>query len=346
MPTSTRLGVGNELTGFEMDVSRTQAEATRLLPLAGKVLERYRLPVQKIEHLATHSNVLYRVVAENGQQMVLRVGTPHANYRTNIDLEVAWLDALHRDTDLNIVAPIPTAEGALIVDQYDAQIEKERACVLFSWVPGQPMADGSGSFAYRLLGEMSASLQAHGRGWSPPATAQPRVWNQVFYYDEEFDPIVIDDPLYGHLFDTSRLRLIETAFELSLQVILDSYERASPQIVHGDLHEWNVHLAGGNRLYALDFEDVMLALPAQDAAISLYSSRNSEIRDDIRAAFRKGFEAVAPWPIVDERQLDGFHAARQIMLMNYASRTLRMHEAAEFIDHVMPWLERYVRRYG
>jgi hypothetical protein len=55
---------------------------------------------------------------------------------------------------------------------------------------------------------------------------------------------------------------------------------------------------------------------------------------------------VAPWPIADERQLDGFHAARQIMLMNYAGRILRMEEAADFIDNVMPWLERYVQRYG
>ncbi len=55
---------------------------------------------------------------------------------------------------------------------------------------------------------------------------------------------------------------------------------------------------------------------------------------------------MAPWPIVDERQLDGFHAARQIMLMNYAGRTLRMQEAADYIDQVMPWLERYVRHYG
>jgi Ser/Thr protein kinase RdoA (MazF antagonist) len=329
-----------------MDVSRTQAEATRLLPLVERVLEGYPFDHQEIEHLATHSNVLYRVVSENGSQMVLRVGTPHANYRSNIDLEVSWLAALRRDTQLNIVTPVATSDGALIVDDYDEQIEKERACVLFSWVPGQPMADGSGSFAYRLLGEMSASLQAHGRTWSPPVTAEPRVWDQVFYYNEEFDPIVIDDPVYGHLFETPRLRKIEKAFELSLQVILDSYSQASPQIVHGDLHEWNVHLAGSNRLYAFDFEDVMLALPAQDAAISLYSSRNSEIRDDIRAAFRKGFESVAPWPIVDERQLDGFHAARQIMLMNYAGRTLRMDEAADYLDRVMPWLESYVDKYG
>lgn len=329
-----------------MDASRRQAEATRLLPLAERVLKRYSFFTREITHLATHSNVLFRVVNESGQQMVLRVGTPHSNSRSNIQIEVSWLDALARDTDLNVVRPIPTAGGGLIVDEFDEHIEKERSCVLFSWIPGQPMAEGSGPFAYRLLGEMCASLQEHGRTWSPLEHAQLRRWDEVFYYEPAFDPVIIENPLFGHLFDITRRTAIKKAIALSQQVIDESYSTATAQVVHGDLHEWNVHLSGSKRLYAFDFEDVMLALPAQDAAISLYSSRNSEIRGDIRAAFRRGFETVAPWPIADERQLDGFHAARQIMLMNYAGRTLRMEEAADFIDHVMPWLERYVKQYG
>jgi hypothetical protein len=70
------------------------------------------------------------------------------------------------------------------------------------------------------------------------------------------------------------------------------------------------------------------------------------MRDEIRQAFRRGFESIAAWPVIDERQLDGFHAARQIMLMNYAARTLPLKEAADFLDQVMPWLQRYVQRYG
>lgn len=328
-----------------MDASRRQAEATRLLPLAQRALKRYPFLTREVTHLATHSNVLFRVVSQSGLQMVLRVGTPHANSRSNIELEVAWLDALKRETDLEVVRPIRTAGRGLIVDEYDEGIDKERSCVLFSWIPGQPMAEGSGPFAYRLLGAMSASLTAHGRTWSPPPNVECRRWDRVFYYQEDFDPVIIHNPLYSHLFDIPRASAIRKAIELAEEVIDESYASAEPQIVHGDLHEWNVHLAG-SRLYAFDFEDVMFALPAQDVAISLYSSRNSEVRDDLRLAFRRGYEAIAPWPVEDERQLDGFHAARQIMLMNYAARTLRMEEAADYIDHVMPWLERYVKRYG
>lgn len=327
-----------------MEPSRAQAEATRLLPLAQRVLERYPFLTREVTHLATHSNVLYRVVTESGEQRVLRVGTPHGNTRSNIEVEVAWLDAIDRDTGLDVVKPLETAGGSLIVDEYDEGIDKERSCVVFSWIPGQPMADGSGTFAYRLLGTMAASLQAHGSSWTPPVHVEMRRWDRIFYY-QDFDPIIIENPVYGHLFDMPRLATINKAIGLAENVISDSYSISESQVVHGDLHEWNVHLAG-SRLYVFDFEDVMLALPAQDVATCLYSSRTSDIKDQIRTAFQRGYESILPWPIIDDRQLDGFHAARQIMLMNYAGRTLRMEEAADYIDHVMPWLEQYVKRYG
>ena len=328
-----------------MDVSRSQAQATRLLPLAERVLKQYPFVVRELAHLATHSNVMFRVVTSSGVQFVLRVGTPHANSRSNLEIEVAWLDALASETDLEVVRPVKTVAGRLIIDAFDDNIDKERSCVLFTWVPGQPMAEGSGSFAYRLLGEMCASLQAHGRGWVPPEGSAMRIWDRVFYYQPQLDPVVLHAPEYGHLFDVRRLKVIERAIAQAGTVLTESYGEASPQVVHGDLHEWNVHLAG-SRLYAFDFEDVMVALPAQDVAISLYSSRNSEMRHDIRRAFRRGFESIAEWPIVDERQLDGFHAARQVMLMNYAARTLPIKEATDYIDQVMPWLDAYVARYG
>ncbi len=328
-----------------MDASRIAKEASALLPLVHRVLKRYPFLTKEIEHLATHSNVMYRVVTNSSEQVVLRVGTPHANTRSNIEFEVAWLDALNRETSLDLVAPVRTAGGGLIVDEMDPALGKERPCVLFSWVPGTPLGDGAGPFGYRVLGQMSAALQHHGRTWTPPPLGEMRRWDQVFYYDSEMDPIIVDDPFFGHLFDIRRQRTIEKAAIICQKVIDESWASGTPQVVHGDLHEWNVHTVGG-RLYAFDFEDVMLALPAQDAAICLYQTRNDDQREEVRAAYRKGFETIAEWPIVDDSQLDGFHAARQIMLMNYAARTLRVDEAMEYLDRVMPWIDGYLSRYG
>lgn len=328
-----------------MDKRRITHEAARLLPLAEQVLTHYPFRVRSVQHLATHSNVLYRVVTSDGFQCVLRVGRPESNSRKNIDYEVAWLSALNRDSDLELVSLIRTEFGSLVVDAREPNSDRTRPCVLFSWVPGAPLGDGAGSFGYRLLGRVSAALQEHGRTWEIPNPDGMRRWDRVFYYDPVLDPVIVGSPRYDHLFDSSRRDTISRAVELSEQVIKDAWANGFPHVVHGDLHEWNVHLTQ-SRLYAFDFEDVMIATPGQDVSVCLYSSRASERRDEIRAAYRQGYEEVALWPIEDDEQLDGFHAARQIMLMNYAARTLPMGEAEEYLAQVTPWLRRYVNLYG
>jgi Ser/Thr protein kinase RdoA (MazF antagonist) len=328
-----------------MHTSHIATEAARLKPLAEQVMKRYDLDVRDISHLATHSNVMYRVIARDGRQMVLRVGTPSANTRSNLRYETEWLVALNRDTNLDLVQPLPTVSGRYVSDATDPDTGLNRPCVLFTWVPGSPVGIGAGTFAYRMIGSMAAQLQQHGRTWLPNDPADLRHWDRVFYYDESQNPLVIFDGHYDHLFQHSRRALIERAIPVVEDVIKRTWAGGEPQIVHGDLHEWNVHLVG-TRLYAFDFEDVMIATPAQDVSVCLYSSRTSKFTDDIRSAFREGFEQHATWPIEDEEQLDGLHAARQLMLMNYAARTLSLEEAMTYLDQVFPQMENYLARYG
>jgi Ser/Thr protein kinase RdoA (MazF antagonist) len=327
------------------DQARITTEAARIEPLASTALERYDLTVRKIDHLATHSNVLYRVVTDDGRQMVLRVGTPDANSPSNVGYEVAWLEALNRETSLDVVTPIPTAGGRMVTEVADPDSGETRQCVLFTWVPGAPLGEGAGPFSYRLLGQMSAQLQAHGLYWRPDDLTHLRRWSRVFYYAEDLDPVVLFEGKYDHVIGTGYRSKIMKALPRAEKTVKATWESDRPQIVHGDLHEWNAHIVG-TRLYAFDFEDVMAATPAQDVSVSLYSSRAAAYKEEVRAAFRAGFEEYGAWPIQSEEQLDGLHAARQIMLMNYAIRVLPESEAVEYLDKVMPWMDDFVARYG
>lgn len=328
-----------------MQPAHIVAEATRLLDPAARLLSTYPLKVKELTHLATHTNVLYRVVAADGRQMALRVGRPDSNTRPNIDYEVGWLTALNQDTDLDVVTPVATEGGDMVAEIVDPKTGRSRLCVLFSWVPGSPMGLGSGPFAYRLMGRLSALLHQHGKIWLPEDRAELRKWNAVFYYGPS-DPVIVFDPGYDHIFKPSWRSTIERAIDPASRVIEESWRSGQPHIVHGDLHEWNVHLVG-TRIYALDFEDVMMATAAQDISVSLYSSRASDRKEEVRRAFRAGYEEEGvQWPIESERDLDGLHAARQIMLMNYAARALPPEEVHDYLDKVMPWLEHYVGQYA
>ena len=321
---------------------RLARAADRLAPLASTVLGSYPLDVRSLTHLATHSNTMYRVVTTDGREFVLRVGSPSSNSSRNMVYEAAWLVALERDTDLDVVRVFPSADGYYVVEATDLD-GSTRACMLFSWIPGEPLGHGAGSFGYRSLGALAARLHQHGRQWEPPQPAGMRRWNQVFYYEEELAPVVIDDPRFDHLFSDSR-DLLYRARGIAQAVIDEQWVGGGAQVVHGDLHEWNVHTAGA-RLYVFDFEDVMMALPAQDVAISLYSTRSHGRSLDVVDAFRRGYEEIAPWPIPDQRVLDGLMAARQLMLMNHAARTLPEKETAQYFGDVIPWLATFVDSY-
>jgi Ser/Thr protein kinase RdoA (MazF antagonist) len=307
---------------------------------AQKLLEsEYGMGVARFTHLATHSNVLYRADLLDGRRFVLRVSRPRSNTRTNIELEVAWLSELVDDPLLNITTPVPTASGQLVAD-FDSE-EGVRHCVLFSWVPGEPLGEGAGTWGYRALGRVSALLHRHG-DWRPPEPSLLRRWDRTFYYPPTLDPVVIDDFRFDDLFSGLRPELRRAA-GLADALIARRWSQTEPMVVHGDLHEWNVHLYLG-RAWVLDFEDLMLALPAQDIATSLYAARTRPDLESLILAFREGYEEHRVWPVGDVRELELYWAARQVMLMNHAAQVLSRPEARRYFDDVMPWLREYLDR--
>ncbi|CAN5879401.1 hypothetical protein BH23ACT5_BH23ACT5_05250 [soil metagenome] len=309
---------------------------------ARQVIEEvYRLPLKDLTHLATHSNALYKADLADGRRLVLRMGEPTANTRTNIDIEVAWLMDLARDDQLNLAVPVPAADGRLVVDVVAP--EASWVCVLFTWVPGEALGEGAGTSGYRAMGRLSGRLHRHG-DWRPPDPTLLRRWDQTFYYPEEFEQVVLADPGYDHLFHAVRSELNE-AVAVTDHFLEHQWSQFTPMVVHGDLHEWNVHLNLG-RAWGIDFEDVMLALPAQDVSVSLYRARGRPDIERLISAFRGGYEEERRWPVGDRTELDGYWAARQVMLMNHAAQTLRREEALEYFETVMPWLRSFLDRFG
>lgn len=315
-------------------------ESRQLLTTAQDVLERrYGLAVASLSHLATHSNVLYRADLVDGRRLVLRVSRPKSNTRSNIDLEVAWLQELARDPELNLPDVLATRDQRFVVD-IDSE-EGPRHCVLFTWVPGEPLGEGAGTSGYRALGRVAALLHRHG-GWRPPDPTLLRRWDRTFYYPASLDPVVVDEFRYDDLFTGLRGPIAETV-ELADAAIAKRWEEAEPIVVHGDLHEWNVHLYMG-RPWVIDFEDVMLALPAQDIATSLYAARMRPDLDSLVSAFRTGYEEIGQWPVRGWAELEVYWAARQVMLMNHAAQVLSRAEARSYFDDVMPWLRGFLER--
>lgn len=307
----------------------------RMRTLAWRALESWPITVRRLRLVGGFTNVIYRVDADEGT-FALRVDLFQDHSAEDNELEMSWLTAL-RNTDIDAVRPVDASDGSTVVVASAEGVPDARRCVLFEWVPGRPLADHPDVEGYHRLGRLSARLHEHGASVQLPH--RPMAWDRVFYWPETFDPIVIFDETNAGLFIGNRREVLDRS--------IARVERAfaalsAQQVVHGDLHPWNVHRFR-QRLIAFDFEDVMWAAPIQDIAISLYYLEGNEGYGDLCEAFREGYERITPWPATTPHQLEHFKAARRISFLNLV---INLGDPAGFWDASFPRLERYLDLVG
>lgn len=320
---------------FEELTERGQVQ--RLRSIAARALETQGLHAGRVRLLAVESNTLFRADLTDGRRVVVRVGDPRANTAANMGVETAWLDSLHEE-GLPVPRVVRGPLGESVLSIGSPGVPGVRPCVVFEWVPGRVIGGSATRTEYRSLGRLSARLHA-----SPSARVVPdgaRAWNRTFYYSPEVEPVVVWDPAHSTVFTRRRRELIERALAL-VEPMLEQLWTAGPvQLVHGDLHPWNVHVVR-SQLWALDFEDVMAATPSQDIAITLFYNRDRPDHGQLAEAFRQGYSEVAPWPIASAEVMPAVMAARTIMFMNHVGPDPAY---ASFMDRATERLRRYVAR--
>lgn len=313
-----------------------RGKSRRLARLARAALADYDLDVARIRCLARDTNTIFRVDTSDGRRFALRVATSPDDTEVDTEAEVAWLEALARDTDLRVVCPIPARDGARVRWAAADGIPEPRKCVLFSWLPGKALGEAASPDSYHRLGRLAAALHRHGEGWALPADARPLVWDRVFYYPTE--PVVLFDPPFRRLLTPARRETVEHVIRRAETELRALHERPGRFAIHGDLHPWNVHEHRAE-LWAFDFEDLMLGYPVQDVAITLFYNRGRSDYPALRSAFQAGYTGLRAWPVEYEGQLELLMAARTVMFINYVLR-LRLEP-----DDYVPMATRRLRRY-
>lgn len=311
----------------------------RLRPLALAALGSYPITPTELRLVGGFTNVIFRVDTSNGPY-ALRVDLHGDHSDEDVINELTWLGAIADETDLDVARFIATSDGAPFTYAEARGVPGPRRCVLFEWIPGRPLADRLSEAGYYDLGRMAAGLHQHGSGFDPPH--RPLTWDRIFYWPEEVDPVVIYEPHMEKHIDPVRRGILDRATEL-IEPAFAKLDPATAQMIHGDLHPWNVH-SYRSRLIAFDFEDVTWGHPVQDVAITLFYERTNPAYGDLRTAFGEGYRSLAPWPVTYEGELERFMAARSVMFVNYVAN-LR-DDPSEFYAAVFPRLERFVAEWG
>lgn len=299
----------------------------RLRGLADEALTQYELEVTRLTLIALQRNTTFRVDTTDRQSFALRIGARPSRSEVDVTTELAWLDALAKDPSISAARPIRNRKHRLMTPVWHVGVPEQRTCVLFEWMPGQPIGDLASRVDYEMLGELAALLHEHGERWKPGRRRlRPLVWDRVFYYPD--DPVVLYDGRFRRVMTPERTEIVREVEARAAKELARLHKKVPLIMLHGGLQPWNVHLHGG-RLHVRDFENVMRGAPVQDLAITLFHSRRLENYDKILPAFVDGYRSVREWPVEYEGQVLLLMAGRSVMLINYL---LRMgFEAEEFV---------------
>ncbi len=281
----------------------------RLRDLALRALARYDLAVTSVRPLTTHYNAVFRVDTADGDRVVLRVNRPGNRSLVDIRSELAWLEALRRETDLVVPEPLSTREGDFVTTVEAPGVPEPRHCVLFAWIAGRGVDDRPTPRTLSNLGAAMARLHEHADRFVPPPGFTERRLDQVWpfgrpaaVYDDEAHPLLT--PERRTILRTSATRVEEALNRLDA-------DPGGRRFLHADLHLGNVKVTRVG-LGLLDFDDSLWCHPVQDIGISLHYLQYHPAYRDLRAAFVRGYTSIRPWPETRAGQVDTFSAGRQL----------------------------------
>jgi len=319
---------------------------------AAKTLERYGLVDVELKLLSNVDCTVFRICAVgiddhvDRRSAVLKVYPHHKQQLAAIRVEVEWLQALGRDTGLQVPKPLPARDGE-VIQQVDCGPLTGPYCVLFTWVEGRSRDADLTPDAMQQIGAFVGQLHGHSQRWNKGRTLplERRTYSQMaptWILDMAEPPPTL--PL-------THWHVLQRAARKLNQQISDLGERADMfGLVHSDLYLSNFLFHAG-RVGVIDFSDCARGHYADDIASVLVflkhpivgNFNHSASYDHLRDAFLAGYAAEQPLPLHLDHSLAVYFPARIFLLLAY------VHDASDAVAWVpdcivqsVDYLERYV----
>lgn len=122
---------------LEEKLEHFRTVAKRALPLWG-------LPMDAdLKLLNFTENATYLVRYGQGQRLIMRVHRLPYVTMDSIRTELAWINALRKETDVSLASPIPMKDGGLVATIHTEALQEDRHVVCFTFVEGKAPKDSS-----------------------------------------------------------------------------------------------------------------------------------------------------------------------------------------------------------
>ncbi len=283
-----------------------RAQVGRLKRLAAAALAEYDLPGARLAPLVHAFNTTFQVTDAGGNRYALRITRPGKSTVAEVQSELAWLVALHRDTDLVVPEPVPTRAGALLTVAGAPGVPEPRICALFRWVPGRFVRARLMPRHLEQVGRLIARLQDHAQGFQPPPGFTRKRIDDI----PATRAAVV--PLVAGVRPPSDVALVEAALD-RVATTLDGLGHGPDAygLIHSDLHQWN-YLFHHGQVHLLDFDDCGYAPFLYDLAVTTFEVEHEPRFPALRAALLAGYGATRPLPPDPETVLTTLTQLRRI----------------------------------
>lgn len=283
-----------------------RAQVSRMRSVALEAVRHFPVSVARLTLLEHGFNTTFRVDTTDGRKLAMRINVNSRRSSENIAAEVQWLDALARETDLVVAAPLRTVDGRLTTTVHSPDLGRELSVTVFSWLYGRDLGEAPTLEKSRAAGVAMAKLHDHGATWRPANGAELSLLDDPFW---TFPDRLTSENLG---IDGDDLSVLRTMVDRSASTMARLFAAGSAQPIHTDLHNWNLKWYRG-RLSVFDFDDSGIGLPVQDLAVATYYRRPEHDHVD---ALVEGYASVRSLPDVSTDDFETLAAHRNLLLLN------------------------------
>ena len=275
-----------------------------------QILIRYQIDVKSAVSINYEYNATLKVEATDGRIFALRINTNSPRTPENLRAEIAFVRFLAEDGRVKVPHPIENIDGDFYTSILHDASGRMFHCVLYSWILGEELEDEPTDEQLYALGAAMATMHLVAPGFALPEGSVLPTFDDPLWRTEDF---LLSEK---SVLDAEAKELITQALSAIKSGVAKYYVNATPRIIHADMHGGNVLWHEGS-LSVIDFDDCGLGLPLQDLATALYYLDTPE-QD---AAFRRGYESMAPIPECSDKEMKMLFLQRRIVLLNYLYET-------------------------
>ena len=299
----------------DFDTLTHEQQLPILLELAEAATKLYALPDEvSVKLINLSENATYKVEAADGKRWALRIHRDGYHSKTAVASELAWLMDLRASGVVTTPAPVAGRDGEIIQQLGHKRMPRPRNIVLFDWETGAEPGIGEDlSKPFEVLGEVTARMHLHTRGWQRPPWFTRLTW--------DFETSLGDaNPHWGRWrdgmgFGGESAKLFGRTVELIGQR-LAAYGKGAERfgLIHCDLRLANL-LIDGKAVKVIDFDDCGFGWHMYDAATPVSFYEHEPQVPGLIESWKAGYRRVMPLSKQDEAEIPTFVMLRRLLLV-------------------------------